>query len=521
MKIGREKCRMKNRGFVTYALACDATRALVHRKNFKEFFTLTAADSWLQPDYVKSVENIFINPSIIQNSSKLLTTLNDDCLLHIMSFLDPLDVFTLKKVCWKFFELSEFYFRTIKSLNFMEIKGKKKLTLLEAKIVSDKIGKNIKNLTVNSDKFNNQRILNFIPKYFRNVKVLKLIGFKLENVNFWQQMKKILLNLEILDLSDNSLIDESFLNCFINNDKKLKALNVSNSNVYGDFLEKVQFIESLNISECRNINGRQLIPYLKANENLKALNLGKCPNVYGRALNEMLTHALHLKSLTLNNYYIDEDTSRFIIPNINSMQNLEELCIQNINYPPCDQLLRTINLKNSIETLNISYGNMTLTTVYAISTMKYLKKLIMNFKTSVSDDLIEYLTDKEKLEEIHIAGCSYLSPENVLRLIEIKTLKFLDISRCYGFTNEFIIEASKILKSSQPRDRFLMHVGQTEIEPSVYEENELANDCRKYLTLKWTTTKDLEHDYDIDEENNRTEQQINECFNIEGEKNIF
>lgn len=510
---------MKNRGFVTYALACDATRALVHRKNFNEYFTLFAADSWLQPDYIKSSENIFINPQIDQKYSTLLTTLDDDCLLHVMSFLDPLDVFTLKKICWKFLELSEFYFRTIKSLNFMEIKGKKKLTLLESKIVSEKVGKKVKNLTVNSDKFNNQRILNFIPKYFTNLKVLKLIGFKLDNVNYWQQMKKILLNLEVLDLSDNSLIDESFVNCFNGNVKKLRALNVANSNVYGDFLEKVQFIESLNISECRNINGRQLIAYVKANQNLRDLNLGKCPNVYGRALNEMLTHALHLKSLTLNNYYIDEDTSRFIIPNINSMLHLEELCIQNINYPPCDQLLRTINLKNSIETLNISYGNLTLTTVYAISTMKHLKKLIMNFKTSVSDDLVEYLIDKEKLEEIHIAGCSYLSPDNVLRLLEIKTLKFLDISRCYGFNNEFIQEASKILASSQPRDRFLMHVGQTDIESSIYEDNKFVSDCRKYLTLEWITTKDLEHDYDIDEENkyNPAEQQTNECFNIDGE----
>lgn len=255
------------------------------------------------------------------------------------------------------------------------------------------------------------------------------------------------------------------------------------------------------------------------NKNLKSLNLGKCPNIYGRALNEMLTHSQHLVSLTLNNYYIDEDTSKFIIPNINAMVDLKEICIQNINYPPCDQLLRTINLKNSVEILNISYGNLTLTTVYAISTMTHLRKLIMNFKTSVCEDLIEYLMDKEKLEEIHIAGCSYLSPENVIRLLELKALKFLDISRCYGFTNEFIVEASKILAATQPRDRFVMHVGQTEIDPMIYEQNEFASNCRQFLTLKWQTTKDVEHDYDIDEEDkyNRTEQQTHECFNLDGE----
>lgn len=213
-KIGLGKCCMKNRGVVTYARACDATRALVGRKNFTEYFSLNAADSWLQPDYKLNLKAQNVDNSIDNSASLLLSSLDDDCLLHVMSFLDPLDIFTLKQVCGKFFELSDFYFRTIKSLNFMEMKGKKKMTLLEVKLICEKVGKNIAKLTVNSDKFNNQRILNYIPKYFPNLKHLNLIGFKLDSVSFWQQMKRILVNLETLDLSDNSLIDESFLNCF-------------------------------------------------------------------------------------------------------------------------------------------------------------------------------------------------------------------------------------------------------------------------------------------------------------------
>lgn len=216
--IGRGKCRMKNRGFVTYALACDATRALINRKNFKEYFSLHAADSWLQKDFDLSLKAQYIDYSIDNTASLLLSSLDDDCLLHVMSFLDPLDIFTLMKVCGKFCELSEFYFRTIKSLNFMEMKGKKKMTLLEAKLICEKVGRNVKKLTVNSDKFNNQRILNFIPKYFPKLKHLNLIGFKLDSVSFWQQMKGILINLEKIDLSDNSLIDENFLNCLRRNE---------------------------------------------------------------------------------------------------------------------------------------------------------------------------------------------------------------------------------------------------------------------------------------------------------------
>jgi uncharacterized protein YjbI with pentapeptide repeats len=517
INIGGRRMRLKNRGYVVYEKNCDATKALLGRKNFKEYFLLNAADTWLQPDYLKTPSSFGVDEEIDNSESQLLSTLDDDCLLHVMFFLDPLDVFTLKNVCCKFRELSDFYFRTIRDLNFTGMKGKRRMTLLEAKMISEKVGKNVTRLSINSEKFNSPRVLNFIPKYFPNLKHLRMIGFKLESSDFWQQMKKILFNLDTLDLSDNSFIHEDFLKCFKNvTDASLKSINLSNSNVSSDFFEHVQFLEHLNISGCRNITGRQLMPYVMANKNLISLHIGRCANIYGKAINEILLNAPQLRAVTLNNYYVDEDTSRFIIPNINSMVNLRELTIQNLNYPLCDQLLRTINLDNKIEVLNISYGNLTLTTVYAISTMKNLRKLFMNFKTSVSDDLIDYLVDKEKLEEIHLAACSYLTAENILRLFNIKSLKFLDISRCYGFTNEFVIDACMRIKDTQPREKIIMHVGQTEIDQCIASD-EFYVDCKKFLHLSWECAKNLEHDYDIDEENNKAENSNQECYNLDGE----
>lgn len=518
INIGQEKVRMKNRGYVTYKRCCDATKALLSRKNFHEYFYLNAADTWLQPDYFGYTCMLNVNAKIDNNESEILSILNDDCLLHVMSFLEPNDVFMLKKVCSKFDDLADFYFHTIKALSLTTLNGYKRMTLLEAKLICDKVGKNVTRLTIDSEKFNNQRILSFIPKYFSNLKHLKLFGFRLDSKEFWCQMKRILLNLESLDLSDNSLIHESFMNCF----KKtkiinLKSLDVSNSNVTGDFLENVKFLNYLNISGCRNINGRHLIIYAKNNKNIVSLNIGRCPNIYGRALNEILINAQQLKFIALNNYYVDEDTSRFVIPNINSMVNLKEMTIHNLNYPPCDQLLRTINLNNSIEILNISYGNLTLTTIYAISTMKKLRKLIMNFKTSVSDDLIDYLVEMKHLEEIHIAGCSYLSAENVLRLFLIRSLKFLDISSCYGFTNDFIFQASSIINENLPRERIIIHVGLTEIDQTIIQ-HALYENVKKYIYLSWKTANNAEHDYDIDEENNKSENQQEFIqYNLDGE----
>lgn len=508
--------KMRNRGFVTFTNASDASCALINRKKFSEFFVLSPADTWNQPDY-STTSNKFVEESVSSNTeSKLLEYLNDDCLLHMMNFLDVLDVITMRKVCRKFAELGEIHFKTIRSLNFTNSNCKNKLTLHEAKLVLETVGHNVTKASINSEKFYGQRVLGLIPKYLTNLSHLKLTGFKLETSSFWDQMAKILQSLEVLDLSDNSEVDENFLKIFKKSTSRLRILNVANCNIKGNFLKMLPAIQSLNISGCRYINGKQLNQFVDKNVELKSLNISKCPNLFGKDVNDLLKKLPRLEVLSLNNYYVDDETSRFVIPSINPLVNLKELCIQNINYPPCDQLLRTINLENHIEVLNISYGNLTLTSVYAISTMKNLKKLIMNFKNSVPEDLIDYLMELEKLEEVHMSGCSYISPANVLRLFLLPRLNFLDISRCHGFTNEFVVEAVDRLMETQVMRKFQMHVGQTEIDQKILNTLKVKQ-ASHLLQLKWKATKDVEHDYDIDEENNRQENlNQKEYFSIDG-----
>ncbi|CRK89054.1 CLUMA_CG002793, isoform A [Clunio marinus] len=521
MKFFRKKGKIKNRGFVTFKDASSASCALINRKQFSRLFMLLPGDTWTQPDYERTQKTEEENGKSEIEALEIFEILNDDCLLHVMKFLDILEVLSLKRVCEKFAELCEIHLKSIKQLNFTNIHGRKKLTLHEGKLVLESVGKNISSLSISSDKFYNQRILNFIPKYLKSLKHLHLTGFKLDCPSFWDQISVLLPSLETLDLSDNSEIDENFLKSFKNSKPSLKFLNVTNCNVNGSFLPLVTFVESINVSGCRHINGKQLLIFVEENKSLKSLIISKCPNIFGRDVNEVLQNVPHLEFLSLNNYYIDEETSRLVIPNINTIRNLKHILIQNINFPPCDQLLRTINLDNCIESLNISYGNLTLTTIYAISTMKHLKKLVMNFKNSVPEDLVDYLMKLDKLEEIHMSCCSYISPANVLRLLLLPNLKFLDISRCYGFSNEFVFEAFKILKENQPRNLFIMNVGQTEIDQSINKTPEL-NGSQNILQLSWKTMKDLEHDYDIDEENNKLEN-VNhqEYFSIDDIINIL
>lgn len=512
--FGKEKnssWKLRNRGFVTFALASEASCALINRKTFVELFDLSPADTWNQPDY-QNMRERDAEESSIEVSSKLLDTLNDDCLLQVMKFLDILDVITLSKVCVKFLELCESHYKTIKSFNFCDIESKKKMTAHETKLIMESIGGYLGSITINSEKFYNQRALNFIPKYLTNLKQLHLTGFKLNSLSFWNQMSGVLLTLENLNLSDNSELNESFLKSFEKLSPKLKALNISNCTVNGKFLKLVDSIEVLNISGCQSISGAELLDYIEKNHNLKDLNISKC-NLDGKDVNELLQKSTQLHVVTLSNYYIDDETSRLVIPNINPLINLKELSIQNVNYPLCDQLLRTIYFENRIEALNICYGNLTLTSIYAISTMRHLKKLVMNFK-NVPEDIVDYLVKLNMLEEVHISGCSYISPANVLRLLVQPKMKFLDISRCYGFTNDFIVEVAKLLQANHKR--LTIRVGQTDVDRSILTS---ISTIGKFLHLEWDTTKDDEHDYDIDEENSR-QNNLNqaEYFSIDGKE---
>lgn len=509
--------KMKNRGFVTFEKASAASCALINRKKFSELFALAPADTWNQP--CKKVEAFDESFYCDQKQSKLFEMLNEDCLLHVITFLDVLDLLSLKSVCKNFLGLCEAHLKTVKSLKFSDIKEKKKLTLHEAKMVMETVGGNVTCASIGSEKFNNQRILAFVPKYLKSLKHLRLTGFKLEPINFWDQMAYILPQLETLDLSDNSEINENFLKSFRKKDTILKSLNVANCTVNGNFLKMVGKLESLNVSGCRFVTGKQLLSFVESNDKLKSLNISKCPNIFGKDVNELLQKASQLEVLSLNNYYIDDETSKFVIPSINQLINLRELTIHNINYPPCDQLLRTINLENRIEVLNISYGNLTLTSVYAISTMKSLRKLSMNFKNSVPEDFVDYLMELERLEELRISCCSYVSPTNALRLFVLPRFKLLDISRCCGYSNDFVTDLAEELKLNRVTRKIQIRVGQTEIDQEVLKHPKFKEVC-EILQVTWEATKDVEHDYDIDEEN-KYEPVVEtvdkqECFSVDG-----
>lgn len=527
-KTVNNRKKMRNRGFVTYVECSHATTALINRKKFQKLFTLSHADTWLQPDYEKMDGQMNFSSEYrdIDNftTSDLLRTLNDDCLLHIMAHLDVLDVLNLSKVCRGLGELAKIHLKSIRVVDFVKVKGKKKITLHESRLVLKSIGKPVLAASVNSEKLLGLRILNFIPKYLRDLQYLKLKGFKLDSEIFWDQMGKITMNLHTLDLSDNSEIHENFLRKVDPSSRMLRKLSVADSNINGKFIANLPLVRDLNVSGCRFVNGRQLIEYILRNDDLNSLNVARCPNIYGQELNELLQKFRNCEFLSLNNYYVDEITSRFVIPNINQLEKLKDLTICNVNFPPSDQLLRTINFDNNqIEFLNISYGSLSLTSVYALSTMKHLRRLTMNFKNAVPDDLVDYLIDLGNFEELRISCCSYVSPDNTLRLFAMSNFKCLDISRCYGYTNDFVVQVVDILKKRDSSFFTELVVGQTEIDQNVVYMDGM-DDYRKFLLLNWDAARDLEHDYDIDEENKyngSANQETQEHFTVDDIVNIL
>lgn len=415
---------------------------LINRQRLSEYFEIRPADSWHQPDYVYSTTNLkskkiksnstsTVSEESSSSESPAITNilqLNNDCLLKIFSHLDIYNLILLINVCTRFSDLVQIHLKTTKSLNFDQLKANSKLTLLDLRNILFHVGPHLKNLSINSSSFNsnnNDRVLQMVAFYCKRLDTVKINGFKINK--YAKPLKNIITKVLELDLSDNSEMSDDFLN--FRRNEKIQKLNLSNNNLLnGKCLLNLKSLTCLNISNCRNINGKHLKEFCKVNQ-LKELDISECNNLNGNDVNEiLLKYSKNLESLNLNNFYAD--TNEIIIPNISGLENLKNLQICNVHYPGEDQLLTTLNPENKIEILEIPYGNLTLPTLNSLIQMRSLKKLNLNFKKSFLNENEELLLwhvfeNNRNLEEINLAETSFANLCILNAVLLLENLMFL------------------------------------------------------------------------------------------------
>lgn len=405
----------------------------------------------------------------IKTMSNLTITsyLNDDCLLHICSFLNLNDLFSVSKVSIEFNRVTKIIYRRFKKFDFSHISSKtnfKEIDFDEAVQIVTEIGEYIVDLNIQAVKFKtpNRELLEIILNGCKeNLRKLQIEGFILNKKFFLNVYHPILFQLRALELRNCAI--SNYFNDILKNSHNLCELKFyRNYKFRGQCLAFVHNIEILSLDSCNNIESQYFKLFCENNNNLKSLNIQKCEWLTKENLKDLVKNLVFLEKLTLSNSSPNlNEIDLKVLAELSFLKNLE---IDFINFTTIDPLLLQLTQTRTIESLDISSGQTTNNTISIISNFDKLKILKLNDKLDLRDEHILTIGKNCPIIELHIMGCCNITNEGLISFIEQTqtTLEILNISACYGVTDYFINSSFDFLVSR--RDQILFIVGGTQID---------------------------------------------------------
>lgn len=393
--------------------------------------------------------------------------LNDDCLLHICSYLNLNDLISVSRVSLTFNRIVKILYRRFKRFEFSLIHSKnnnyKEIEFDEVEKIISEIGEYIFELNIQAVKFKapNRELLEFILKGCqKNLQKLQIEGFVLKK-KFFQNVFPIFSQLKSLELRNCAI--SNYFNEILQKAEDLSELNFyRNYKFHGQCLMYVKNIEILSLNSCKNIESKYFKYFCENNRNLKILNIQKCEWITQDNLWDLVKNLVHLEKLTISNS--SPNLNEFDLKILGDLSHLKDLEIDFINFTTVDPLLLQITKNKRIETLDISSGPTTNITISIISNLDKLKILKLNDKLDLSDENLLTFGERCPIMELHITGCCSITNEGLIAFIKQtrKTIRFLDLSACYGVTDYLITSSFEFLGSRC--DEILFVVGGTQID---------------------------------------------------------
>jgi hypothetical protein len=347
--------------FITFNNCEDAVKCLRHTKHTlnRKKLRVSIADSWHQPKTTvpppqnehqpepedgpststaacgsspsspsssTTPDSKTIEPAAQENlAGYQLLFLNDDCLMHIFSFLDIYELVKIVDVCPRFREIIISTYKRYKNFDFRNVKGmhshsfrgdvylfsfaffqstaNASLTLMESREILSNIGSHIHNLVVSSDKFNKapHRLLELIPKFCQNLEGLSLEGFyihdgTLKKFNFLFRKLK---SLEIGSCGVDDSIEKHL--CHATN---LEKLDISkNHDIRGVCFKQLRNLKYLNIDRCVNLQPKFITDICNNNKDLQYLNINRLDRLNTGNVTEIVGNLKKLEHLVISNSY--------------------------------------------------------------------------------------------------------------------------------------------------------------------------------------------------------------------------
>lgn len=224
-----------------------------------------------------------------------------------------------------------------------------------------------------------------------------------------------------------------------------------------------------------------------------------CSGLTAKFIKDITTNLLNLEELLISSSYSylkSEDFLEFV-----NLPKLKKLSIDfriNTSSLNIDDLLSKLAKKKLLEYLDISRIITTKKTMEALVSFNKLEILKMNDVIFFENEFISQIESKGNIKKLYIAGCRRVKAKELVRFVEKSpNIRVLDISGCYGITDDFYYSISAFLKEQNRQHRLEVIVGGTQInEDELFPE--ILSEHSRWIQLKFLSNYESQHlDFDL------------------------
>nr|CAD7458402.1 unnamed protein product [Timema tahoe] len=418
-------------------------------------------------------ENTFSN-SDIDESLCFVNSLNDDCLMHIFSFLSKIECLGIERVCKRWQSASIMSWSGMKTLDMSDFVNDPYVLPTDDVVyrILQRCGALIHTVDISlkpnclTPKFGPQvgtecpqlchLNLSGVPVTSKDLGIL--------GKNLGKQL--LTLTMESCPGASDRDIGRLFQNC-----TKLEKVNVSRTkNLYGHCLEKLceNPVLELAINDCNNIQANVLIPSLQRLPKLSSLQMSCCINMTNKDVAMIVEAVPQLKELSMSRFFPFIDS--MALSSLHLLSNLVSLDVH-LNPVINDDVMAKIACSCiKIKHLNITgcsinssdEPSLSNTGVIAALKLPNLESLYMSYLARVTDEVLEVAANHTKLKHLECRGVSSFTDLGCSRVVTLcSQLESFDFSGCDFVTDKTVIAAMSAVKQRMNNVTLLLTVGGT------------------------------------------------------------
>ncbi|KAJ8673257.1 hypothetical protein QAD02_004519 [Eretmocerus hayati] len=369
-----------------------------------------------------------------------ITSLNDDCLQHILSFLNSSDVLNVELVCRRFNLMSQEFWRTFRTfdvtreqLDFVSVdrpKGRN-INVPLCQAIFAKCWNNLTKINLSRvERFESRTVMDYLDNchsvtdFFTNERAPNESFICLEKLADCENIEELWLCRCMIVVSDENLKE------LFQRNKKLRFLFLNNYRLIGECLSHLPLnkLESLFLIRCSWKEPEYLNSVIRRAPYLDTLNFH---NLDYFCLNNLKISSRCLKQLNVVHVWRGA-----FIPFIDNLDNLTAL---NCSFNSLDDLnlrkiiqkctkLTALDISLNVDLTNVSLGN--------LNSLKHLKYLGIACIESFTDAGLLLLN--HNLQSLNVAKTAFSKGAILTVVKRMQSLERLDIAYCKQLKNDFV-----------------------------------------------------------------------------------